>query len=118
MPKRKLKPKDWEPHIERFQKEINDPWNLTNQAIRHYREMKKKKDDEKQALLDADGNYCGHNSKGWFHHQFICGDCGLIFEEKNTNKNDFGYNHKNHTMRQEPEGSNLSPIGKSTAGSK
>ena len=61
--------------------------------------MKKKDSDEKTKLLDADGNYCGHKNKGWFHHEFICGDCGLIFEKNLVRKDEPGYDFRNHIMR-------------------
>ena len=89
----KLYPENWHDEIERFEKEINDP---SYHFKRQMRILKKQEEDE-EALLDANGNYCGHKDKGWFGHQFVCGDWGLIFDKGSYGS--VGYFFKNHVMR-------------------
>ena len=53
--------------------------------------------EDKKALLDDD--YCPHRKKGWFEHQYICADCGLVFENGYSLENEPGYSFRNQIMR-------------------
>ena len=92
----KLYPENWEYDIKEHEKRIKDPEKyLLLDIVRFFR----KKDEEEKALLDCDGNYCGHKRKTEFEGKYVCLDCGRELGKIVKTKNNVGYNHSNHTMR-------------------
>ena len=96
MPRRKFEPENWHPEIEKWEKTINDPWYPYKQMKRSLRE---KEEERKKLLNDEDNPYCKHKRKGWFDHQYICANCGLVLDKSPCKENEPGYDFRNHVMR-------------------
>ena len=110
----KLKPEDWTEEIEKWERIYQEPWFidvqrrkiLYEQQEREAKERReprsyifrwKREEEEKELLLDAYGNYCGHKKKAEMNGLKICLICGR--ELGRHYGGSVGYSFRNHTMR-------------------
>ena len=64
-----------------------------------YKKMRKELMEKKKLTEPLCFTGCKHKYTGWFGHQFICGDCGVVLRKQQVQRNDVGYGFLNHITR-------------------
>ena len=110
----KLIPEDWTEEIEKWERVYRDKYFVELQRSKLLDEQRRKKieeriaplkiiwamdreEDSEAALLDCDGEYCGHKTKIQMNAMIVCHDCGKELGRRYGR--DVGYNNRNHVMR-------------------